>query len=132
MNAPTTRGAAIAAKCKDCIHDPAAAGTWREQVAACQCTDCPLWRFRPVQTGAACPAWIKSHDPADLPDGWAKLHHDEAIRRMRASADAKAVNCAVHANGGTRGTGAMVEPTPTPAKGWRSDGRASLRGEGTP
>lgn len=83
MNAPKTRGAAIAAKCKDCIHDPAAAGTWREQVAACQSLDCPLWRFRPLQDGPSCPAWIKSHDPADLPEGWTRLEQSEAVRQMR-------------------------------------------------
>ena len=110
MNTPTTRGAAIAAKCKDCIHDPAAAGTWREQVAACQCTDCPLWRFRPVQNGPSCPAWIKSHDPADWPEGWARLEQSEAVRRMRQSIADKANARPVQAGRGTRGTGAMVTP----------------------
>jgi hypothetical protein len=83
MTAPKTRGAAIAAKCKNCMHDPVAAGTWREQVAACQCTDCSLWRFRPVQDGLSSPIWIKSHDPADLPEGWTRLEQSEAVRRMR-------------------------------------------------
>lgn len=39
--------AAIAAKCKDCVHDPAVPGTWRQQVALCTCTDCALWVHRP-------------------------------------------------------------------------------------
>jgi len=113
MNAPKTRGAAIAGKCKDCIHDPAAAGTWREQVAVCSAIDCPLWRFRALPRNA--PPWIASRDPADLPEGWASLHHDEAIRRLRGAVVADMPDsAAVHAHGRTRGTGAMVLPTPAP------------------
>jgi len=48
---PSTRGAAIAAFCKDCGHDPGARGTWREQVAACVAGNCPLHRFRPMPRG---------------------------------------------------------------------------------
>ena len=40
---------AINAKCKDCIHDPLSGlGTWREQVAGCTATDCPLYPVRPT------------------------------------------------------------------------------------
>ena len=114
MDAPKTRGAAIAAKCKDCIHDPAAAGTWREQVAVCSCIDCPLWRFRPLPRNA--PPWIASRDPADPPEGWRSLHHDEAIRQLRsAGASILPDGAAVHAHGGTRVPMAMVSPTPAPA-----------------
>jgi len=38
---------AINAKCRDCIHDSAAPGTWREQVAACTSPKCPLFELRP-------------------------------------------------------------------------------------
>ena len=39
----------IDAKCKDCIYDPeCGGGTWREQVAQCTVTRCPLW---PARTG---------------------------------------------------------------------------------
>ena len=38
---------AINDKCKDCIYDPLAGGTWREQVAQCSCVLCPLWELRP-------------------------------------------------------------------------------------
>lgn len=111
MSAPRTRGQAIAAKCKDCIHDPAASGNWKEQVGACACTDCPLWRLRPVSRAA--PAWIKSHDPADLPEGWTSLHHDEAIRRVRGSdctGNDKAERDALQAPAGAR----TPDPVPTP------------------
>lgn len=38
---------AIDAKCKDCIYDPkSGGGTWREQIAQCSCSDCPLWPYR--------------------------------------------------------------------------------------
>ena len=40
--------AAINAKCFDCIYDPAAAGTRRQQVTLCSCYSCPLWECRPA------------------------------------------------------------------------------------
>ena len=46
--APFSRKAAIDAKCKDCTYDPLEVGGWRQQVAACTCTDCPLYAFRPM------------------------------------------------------------------------------------
>ena len=40
--------AAINAKCRDCIYDPASGlGTWRAQVARCTAVDCPIWPVRP-------------------------------------------------------------------------------------
>jgi len=67
--------AAVDAKCKDCIHDPAAPGTWREQVALCSSINCALWPLRPAPSGgrfadpprdalSVTPAWIKA--PAGL------------------------------------------------------------------
>jgi len=113
MTASNTRGAAIAAKCKDCIYDAAAAGTWAEQVSCCPCTDCPLWQFRPLSRNA--PAWIKSHDPAGLPEGWKSLHHDEAIRRLRGAVVADLPDgAAPRAHGRTRDTKAMVTQRGTP------------------
>jgi hypothetical protein len=109
MNVPKTRSAAIAAKCKDCIHDPAASGNWKEQVSACTCIDCALWRLRPMSRTAV--AWIKSRDPADLPNGWTSLHHDEAIRRLRGSRHDKVEREAPARSNSTRGTEAM-ETTP--------------------
>lgn len=47
-NTRVSRVEAIAAKCRDCIFDPAAAGKWREQVAACESGNCPLHAVRPV------------------------------------------------------------------------------------
>ena len=38
---------AINAKCKDCIYDNLAAGTWRQQVTLCAVDLCPLWSVRP-------------------------------------------------------------------------------------
>jgi hypothetical protein len=38
----------IEEKCKDCIYDPLAGGTWREQVESCRSTKCPLWAVRPI------------------------------------------------------------------------------------
>ena len=35
-------------KCKTCIFDPKAAGTWRQQVTLCTVEMCPLYPVRPV------------------------------------------------------------------------------------
>ena len=51
MTAPTKRPslrAAIDAHCKTCIVDSANAGTWRQQVTMCACSDCSLYQVRPV------------------------------------------------------------------------------------
>ena len=40
--------AAIEQKCRECIHDPRQQGTWRQQVAACTATACPLYPVRAV------------------------------------------------------------------------------------
>ena len=34
--------------CKDCIYDPLAGGTWRQQVEQCPCKVCALYPVRPV------------------------------------------------------------------------------------
>ena len=38
---------AINGKCKDCIYDPLADGTWRKQVDSCVDIICPLHPYRP-------------------------------------------------------------------------------------
>jgi hypothetical protein len=37
-------------KCKDCIYDPTAPGTWRQQVFLCSANSCPLWDKRAKPT----------------------------------------------------------------------------------
>ena len=40
---------AINEHCKDCIYDSKSAlGTWRKQVEDCPCTQCPLYKVRPI------------------------------------------------------------------------------------
>jgi hypothetical protein len=46
---PSLRGA-INAQCKQCVYDPMAGGTWREQVADCRGFTCPLYPVRPHPT----------------------------------------------------------------------------------
>lgn len=64
---------AIDAKCRECIHDPFARGTWREQVEGCSSSNCALHPFRPrsrarrnvsahTSTEAPQPAQIALHD----------------------------------------------------------------------
>lgn len=43
---PGLRGA-INAKCTECVYDPGAPGSWRQQVSACGSTQCPLYHVRP-------------------------------------------------------------------------------------
>ena len=38
------------AKCVECIYDPDALGTWREQVLNCSNSECPLFDVRPTTT----------------------------------------------------------------------------------
>lgn len=52
MTARLSMRAAINAKCKDCIYDPISRGTWREQVAGCSSTTCPLHPLRPMPINA--------------------------------------------------------------------------------
>jgi hypothetical protein len=36
-------------KCKECLYDEFAAGTWRKQVEECTSPKCPLYPIRPVR-----------------------------------------------------------------------------------
>ena len=45
--------AAINAKCKECIYDAKATGTWRKQVEDCTSYQCPLYELRPVSAYVA-------------------------------------------------------------------------------
>jgi len=42
---------AINTKCKDCIYDPLANGTWLEQVFLCPFDGCGLYPYRPIPKG---------------------------------------------------------------------------------
>ena len=92
---PPTRGEAIAAKCRDCLYDDKASGTWRQQVSACHLTDCPLWRVRPLAGGV--PDFIGARDASRLPDDWRDLSHEEAVRIVAGRIDANPRGCAVRA-----------------------------------
>jgi hypothetical protein len=41
---------AINDKCRDCIYDSLARGTWRQQVEGCTIKSCSLWPHRPMST----------------------------------------------------------------------------------
>ena len=48
---------AINDKCRECIYDPLSGlGNWRQQVTACQITDCPLHPVRPRSKPRAMPS----------------------------------------------------------------------------
>ena len=72
--------AAINAKCRECVYDPAAPGTWREQVAQCSVSRCPPWAIRPAPSGG--PFAAPPRDPSTVarewltsPVGWANSGH---------------------------------------------------------
>jgi hypothetical protein len=93
-----TRGEAITANCRDCIHDDRALGTWRQQTSACHLTACPFWRHRPLAGGV--PDFIASRDPARLPTDWRSLSHDAAMAIIAGKGDGKRHGWAVEAIGG--------------------------------
>lgn len=92
-----TRGAAINAKCRDCIHDPAAPGTWREQVAQCSALRCPLWTYRPAPSGG--PFADPPRNPATVTREWLQAP----------------LGCAVQAIGGTLPAGPATTPQAAPS-----------------
>jgi hypothetical protein len=58
---------AIDDKCRDCIYDPLAAGTWRQQVTLCSVKLCPLYEVRP-KTGSPIPESVLSYYGVNLGD----------------------------------------------------------------
>lgn len=52
--------AAINDKCRDCIYDSSAPGTWRQQVTLCSSASCPLWYAQP-QTDRPIPTAVLRH-----------------------------------------------------------------------
>ncbi|MCU7806121.1 MAG: hypothetical protein KZQ96_23355 [Candidatus Thiodiazotropha sp. (ex Lucinoma borealis)] len=57
INRLTKKGglrASIDAKCCECIYDPTAVGTWRNQVLKCTSTGCPLYAVRPKSSYETC------------------------------------------------------------------------------
>lgn len=42
------RTKAIKMKCKECVYDPHAEGTWLDQVANCTSSTCALYEVRPM------------------------------------------------------------------------------------
>ena len=62
--------AAINAKCKECIYDPAPGnGTWRQQVEACTSTECPLYHIR-AKTTTKRVAFHAQGDEKTIELGW--------------------------------------------------------------
>jgi len=61
-----SRKLAIERMCRQCIYDPHAGGTWRQQTEECPSTTCPLWRYRPRSASPRAPrAPIDAGKPAD-------------------------------------------------------------------
>ena len=69
-----TRQQAINEKCRECIYDEFADGTWRMQVEACELTACALYPYRPVSRS-------KMPDMADSVP--VQLHYEGNHREVR-------------------------------------------------
>ena len=83
--------AAINGNCRDCIHDPQAPGTWREQVALCSVIRCALWPVRPAPTGG--PFANPPRDPATVTREWLTRPVGSAIspHPLTAAGEAEAI-----------------------------------------
>jgi len=66
---------AINAKCKDCIYDALAAGSWLEQVFQCTMEDCGLYPYRPIPR-----ARKPKGDPKMVSNFKKKLNKQEELR----------------------------------------------------
>jgi hypothetical protein len=69
--------AAINGKCRDCIYDAAAPGSWRAQVAQCSAKACPLWPVRPAPSAG--PFAAPPRDPATVSREWLAKPVGEAV-----------------------------------------------------
>ena len=52
---------AVNEKCRDCIHDDLAPGTWLQQVILCSDESCPLWKLRPKSKSSIPESVLSSH-----------------------------------------------------------------------
>ena len=83
--------AAINAKCKECIYDPHAAGTWRQQVTLCSVTGCSLFPVRPKTSAPIPEAVVDYYQVTDAecafyalslpPEGGFSKHNDGTEHR---------------------------------------------------
>lgn len=71
----------IDAKCRDCICDETQPGTWREQIAACTSSRCPLWPVRAEPHGGRMAN--PPRDPEKVTQEWLSMGLREAILGSR-------------------------------------------------
>ena len=60
----------IAAPCRSCGADPAAPGSWRQQIGLCPVSECALWPLRPLPTRqrpVTADLLVEYHVPPDDP-----------------------------------------------------------------
>ncbi len=106
MSCASLRGA-IDAKCRDC--GAADAGmNWREYVATCSVTDCPLWQVRPLSRNA--PEWLSSRNLANLPDCWRSLSQAAALTILRNRSDRPSRVCVTGTCGAKPGLDGATYP----------------------
>jgi hypothetical protein len=91
---------AIDAKCRDCIYDEAAPGSWRAQVAQCSGLSCPLWPYRSAPRSG--PFADPPRDPEGVPQEWLKAGVGSAFSALLRTERQKQVP----------GTGGQVTPSP--------------------
>lgn len=84
-----SRAAAINSKCRDCIHDDHAPGSWRAQVAQCAAVGCPLWPWRPAPRSG--PFASPPRDPENVTPEWRRASVGSAFSAL---AEGHAGDCA--------------------------------------
>jgi len=62
--------------CKDCIYDPYAPGTWRQQVTLCSVKSCAFHDVRP-KTTSAIPKSVLSYYGVEMPPYQAQNSDDD-------------------------------------------------------
>ena len=72
-----TRQQAIDAKCRECIYDEYADGTWRMQVEQCELTACALHPYRPKS---------RSKAPSKAGSAAVQLHYEGISVQVRQGA----------------------------------------------
>lgn len=73
---------AIDNKCKDCIYDDLAGGTWRRQTSACEDKECSLWEYRPLDTAT------KAQMKEDMLNKMSEIERQEYMKLAQEKADA--------------------------------------------
>ncbi len=79
---------AINEKCKDCIYDDLAAGSWLQQVTICSSKSCPLYEVRPKSKSAMPKSVLVYYDiKSGTSQGLKSIPDNEVAQSVESSKD---------------------------------------------